>query len=421
MRTDKNDVPKAKGGVRLWVVGGVLGISGLSAFSEPETLLAAPFLFGAAFLVLPPGWAFTCSRWPAMARIGTLARSASVFLALVILGSLSPTNDPAGKVAPVTGTTENSTQPSPPIAVPQSRITSRPVTRPNFSVIKEDVFHNFKRSLDIRIDKRVSEEELRTIALELKASDSKSYDRTFICFYLPGMEVGAGAWATSHFDPDLKITFNEWATKEGVAKLQRLVKKAPDGTDSRESASGHHRESPEVDPRHLRKGRAYTVSKETPLMPSHNPADPIAAIQQMKRIPAGGRFRIIGQIQKRNKPWYEVTAWDSKRKKIGRGWINSIALVGQDLSPLSTERHVASPQDQESDGARNETKAAGRLKLAKNLIRQDNLTGGKKWLADVIKLFPETEAAKEADKLLKEMGVLRSSRRAPSSKKNGSP
>ncbi|MFH1374955.1 MAG: hypothetical protein ABII79_14320 [bacterium] len=62
-----------------------------------------------------------------------------------------------------------------------------------------------KRSLEVQLNKKVSEETFRAIALELKSRDSQDYDRTFITYYLPGMRVGTGAWATTHFDPDLEV------------------------------------------------------------------------------------------------------------------------------------------------------------------------------------------------------------------------
>ncbi len=74
-----------------------------------------------------------------------------------------------------------------------------------FSVIEESTLPGVKRSLDVRITHRVSELELRAIAEDLKNRDPDHYDRTFIVYYLPGMEPGAGGWATSHFDPELDI------------------------------------------------------------------------------------------------------------------------------------------------------------------------------------------------------------------------
>ena len=62
-----------------------------------------------------------------------------------------------------------------------------------------------KRTLEVRLSRRLSADELRELALQLKAMDPRDYPRTFIAYYLPGMSVGTGAWATSHFSPDLKV------------------------------------------------------------------------------------------------------------------------------------------------------------------------------------------------------------------------
>jgi hypothetical protein len=75
----------------------------------------------------------------------------------------------------------------------------------SFSIIDSSTVPGIKRRLDIRLNRKVSEQTLRTIALKLKAQDSRAYDRTFITYYLPGMAVGAGAWATTHFNPVLEV------------------------------------------------------------------------------------------------------------------------------------------------------------------------------------------------------------------------
>src|ERR1039457_4223586 len=75
----------------------------------------------------------------------------------------------------------------------------------SYTIIKADLMPGIKRDLDIRLNRKVSEEVLRAIATELKNYDQHTYERTFIGYYLPGMDVGSGAWATSHFDPDLEI------------------------------------------------------------------------------------------------------------------------------------------------------------------------------------------------------------------------
>jgi hypothetical protein len=75
----------------------------------------------------------------------------------------------------------------------------------SYSVIQADIVLGIRKSIDVRLTKKVSEATLRAIALELKAGDSRLYDRTFIVYYLPDMPVGAGGWATTHFDPGLEV------------------------------------------------------------------------------------------------------------------------------------------------------------------------------------------------------------------------
>lgn len=75
----------------------------------------------------------------------------------------------------------------------------------NFSIISEDVVPGERRSLDVRLAEPVDEETLAAIARRLRAQDERSFQRTFIVYYLPGMEVDAGGWATSHFNPDLEV------------------------------------------------------------------------------------------------------------------------------------------------------------------------------------------------------------------------
>jgi len=88
---------------------------------------------------------------------------------------------------------------------------------------------------------------------------------------------------------------------------------------------------PRLNPLELENGQAYIVSKQTSLMPSLSPVDPMAAIQQMKQIPKGGVFKVLESVKKRNTPWYKVIALSQEKQLIGTGWINSTALLGQEL------------------------------------------------------------------------------------------
>jgi len=73
------------------------------------------------------------------------------------------------------------------------------------------------------LNKKISEDALRVIAFKLKAQDPRSYERTFICYYIPGMEVGAGAWATTHFNPNLKVKILGM-----TADQEKALKQLPD-------------------------------------------------------------------------------------------------------------------------------------------------------------------------------------------------
>jgi len=75
----------------------------------------------------------------------------------------------------------------------------------SYEIIQTDVIPGIKRSLDVRLSRKVDRASLRAIAQELKKRDSSRYQRTFILYYLPGMEVGAGAWASTHFNPALDV------------------------------------------------------------------------------------------------------------------------------------------------------------------------------------------------------------------------
>ena len=96
----------------------------------------------------------------------------------------------------------------------------------SYSIINSTATAGIKRSLDVRLNKRVAEDTLRALALKLKSQDSRDYDRTFITYYLPGMTVGAGAWATTHFRPDLEVKiWGLWTEEE--KKLTPATRPAP--------------------------------------------------------------------------------------------------------------------------------------------------------------------------------------------------
>jgi hypothetical protein len=143
-------------------------------------------------------------------------------------------------------------------------------------------------------------------------------------------DFNAGAYGIAEFTPSGLSDF-----RINTVPLQMLE---PDDQSQQQRAPQPRQTPPTaetdwLDPQKLRTGQAFFVSKETPLMPELEPADPLAALQRMIQIPKGGAFKISEIRKKGTSPWYRVVAIDQNKKRIGEGWINSTALLGQDLKP----------------------------------------------------------------------------------------
>lgn len=83
----------------------------------------------------------------------------------------------------------------------------------NYTVIKRDELGDMKLSYDIRVglvnERLPTADELEAVSRYLHRKE-KRHDRTFVAFYLPGMEVGAGAFATAHHNPNLEVNILEF-------------------------------------------------------------------------------------------------------------------------------------------------------------------------------------------------------------------
>ncbi|MBD3675517.1 MAG: hypothetical protein HUJ26_18545 [Planctomycetaceae bacterium] len=87
----------------------------------------------------------------------------------------------------------------------------------SYEIIDEDQLRNVKRSLQIRLNKRVDQDVLRSIAMELVKSVPTKYERTFIGYYLPHMEPEQNPyWATTHFNPDLEVKILGFTKEEAI-------------------------------------------------------------------------------------------------------------------------------------------------------------------------------------------------------------
>lgn len=75
-------------------------------------------------------------------------------------------------------------------------------------ILKREELKNIKLSIDVQVElvngRLPNEKELGDLSRQL-VKNEKKHDRSFISFYLPGMKVGAGAYATAHHNPKMEV------------------------------------------------------------------------------------------------------------------------------------------------------------------------------------------------------------------------
>ena len=90
-----------------------------------------------------------------------------------------------------------------------------------YTIINEEKMENIKTSLDVRLESEVNKETITKIANELRKDGRRNYQRVFINYYLPGMEVGKGGWALSHFNPNLEFKIMGLTKEEKTQLLEK--------------------------------------------------------------------------------------------------------------------------------------------------------------------------------------------------------
>ncbi len=73
-----------------------------------------------------------------------------------------------------------------------------------YRAVSEDLSEQ-RRSVFVRIDRRLDDADLQAIAADVQARAKRSYARTQVNFILPGMPSNQSAWASVLFAPDAKI------------------------------------------------------------------------------------------------------------------------------------------------------------------------------------------------------------------------
>jgi hypothetical protein len=85
-------------------------------------------------------------------------------------------------------------------------------------------------------------------------------------------------------------------------------------------------------PESLAVASSYSISRATPLMSELNPADPLASIAKTIDLPIRSVITILSVAKKDGRSWYEVSAKGQDGQMIGKGWVNSVALIGQEIT-----------------------------------------------------------------------------------------
>jgi hypothetical protein len=73
-----------------------------------------------------------------------------------------------------------------------------------YRITSDETLHTIKRTVEVEVERPLTEEQLEDIASEIRALKSTKFERTFIGYRLSDQTVDM-YWATTHFNPSLKV------------------------------------------------------------------------------------------------------------------------------------------------------------------------------------------------------------------------
>jgi len=287
-------------------------------------------------------------------QIGALSGCLVISIAIVVIGvSASFIESPDRSSPPQNQTRSDKLE----VNSPPSSLSSDSFPKLDFRLIDEEKYDAPAKTQVVYhalVSGELTEAGLRDVlaalyAKALKTAGLKNYSGrvTHVFVYLYTTEAhfksGSGQWIAmlsrvgEDAAKDIKIrkeSFSQIAAKSedkfGLSEVQRkevfrLLLMAQD------KAQGAAEEKiPIVPTRAMKVGQIFQLTKETPLMPEMDPADPLAALSKMRKLPAGSYIKVSKIARKASSPWYQVSSIDRQKKnRLGTGWINSVALMGQ--------------------------------------------------------------------------------------------
>lgn len=95
-----------------------------------------------------------------------------------------------------------------------------------YEIVKDETLGGIKRMVEVVLSEKISEEELKKIAMEIKHSDSKNYEKTFINYSLRAdkrftKDRKRDDWATTHFNPNLEVKIQGLNLKDEQTLLEK--------------------------------------------------------------------------------------------------------------------------------------------------------------------------------------------------------
>lgn len=89
-----------------------------------------------------------------------------------------------------------------------------------------------------------------------------------------------------------------------------------------------------ISPQALTRQATYRLSRETVLMPDYEAARALAQHRPIKKLPASSLITVLERKDVNDRSWYRVIAKGEFGQGRDEGWINSLALIGQELQPI---------------------------------------------------------------------------------------
>jgi hypothetical protein len=286
-----------------------------------------------------------------------------------------------------------------PVTVPQSNF---PPSDVQLTILDSDIIPSIKRSIDVRLSRKVSANELEAIGRKLKADDRRSYERTFIGYLLPRMEKGQGYWARTDFDPNLKIAILGLTVEEEAS-----LRSFPDDP-SRNVLGCWLLEGASLGHRYTLLEQAGTVSMETGFKDGSSTAVTVQGTVDQNGI----TIRSV-ESSHPNDYWFissdgalhfgdEDGIWNTAFEVVRAPDQTQLKTI---ITKKATEADAIEKRRIDEAELEKATKRAGSYITMTKQLLQNGKAGAPqaKWMRGVIEDLPDTELATQAAELLRQI------------------